>query len=124
MATQTKSDPIETATEKVAEFNDKAAENGRKASAAYLDSYEKAVVQFADGYEKAATATKIEWLSDRRCHAGRLRPRGHQGVHERRARPRRPLSTFAARSLLLRRYLSRGAHKGTAAQCFLATNAS
>ena len=30
---------------------------------AYLDSYEKAVVQIADGYEKAATATKLEWLS-------------------------------------------------------------
>ena len=101
MATQTKTDPIDTATEKVAEFNEKAtakvaefnekaAENGRKAGAAYLDSYEKAVVQFADGYEKAAGATKIEWLADRRRHAGRLRPRGHQGLHERRARPRRP----------------------------------
>src|SRR3954465_7750808 len=66
MATQTKNDTndtIETATEKGAEFTDKAPQNSRKAGAAYLDSYEKAVVQFADGYEKAATATRIEWLS-------------------------------------------------------------
>jgi hypothetical protein len=62
MATQTKTDPIETATAKVAEFNEKAAENGKKASAAYLDSYEKVVAQFVDGYEKAAGATNIEWL--------------------------------------------------------------
>jgi hypothetical protein len=61
--TQTKSDPIETAAEKVAEFNDKAVENGKKATATYLDTYEKAVVQLADGSEKAATATRIEWLS-------------------------------------------------------------
>ena len=62
MATQTKTDPIETAAEKVAEFNQKATENGKKASAAYLDSYEKVVAQFVDGYEKAAGATRIEWL--------------------------------------------------------------
>ena len=51
MATQTKSNPVETATERVtelnekaaerfAEFNEKAAASGRKASAAYLGSYE------------------------------------------------------------------------------------
>ena len=67
-ASQTKSHPvadsIETAAErKVAELNDKTVENGKKAGAAYIDSYEKAVVQLADGYEKAAGATKIEWLS-------------------------------------------------------------
>ena len=91
--TQSKTDPIETATAKVTEFNEKAIENGKTAGAAYLDSYEKAVVQIADGYEKAATATKIEWLVDGRRDAGRLRPRGHQGLHRRRARTRRPLST-------------------------------
>ena len=64
MATaQSKTDPIETATARVTEFNEKAIENGKTAGAAYLDSYEKAVVQIADGYEKAATASKIEWLS-------------------------------------------------------------
>ena len=47
-ATQTKTTPppteaIENATERVAEFNEKAPENGKKAGAAYLDSYEKAV---------------------------------------------------------------------------------
>jgi hypothetical protein len=64
MATaQSKTDPIETATARVTEFNEKAIENGKTAGAAYLDSYEKAVVQIADGYEKAATASKIDWLS-------------------------------------------------------------
>src|SRR3954462_3224071 len=73
MATTTKTDPIDTATEKVAEFNEKtsakvaelnekAAENGRKAGAAYLDSYERVVFQCADGDEKPAGATKVEWL--------------------------------------------------------------
>ena len=67
MATQSKSNPvtetIETATERVAELNGKALESGRKAGAAYRDSYEKAVVQIADGYEKAVGSTNIEWLS-------------------------------------------------------------
>jgi hypothetical protein len=67
MAAQTKTDPItdsiETAAERVAELNDKAVQNGRKAGLAYLDTYEKAVVQIADGYEKAANATHIEWIS-------------------------------------------------------------
>ena len=92
MATQTKTDPIETATARVAEFNEKAVENSKTAGAAYLDSYEKAVAQIADGYEKAAGATKIEWLVDGRRDAGRLRPRDHQGLHGRRARARRPLA--------------------------------
>ena len=56
MATQTKTDPItesvETAAERVAELNEKAVANGKKAGAAYLSSY-----------EKAAGATKVEWLA-------------------------------------------------------------
>jgi hypothetical protein len=75
MAPQTKAnpldDPVGTATERVAEFNEKvlelnqkAATNGRKAGAAYLSSYEKAVVSFADSYERAAGATKVGWVSD------------------------------------------------------------
>ena len=56
MATQTKSNPvtdtIETATERLAELNEKAAANSRKASAAYLSSY-----------EKAAGASRVEWLN-------------------------------------------------------------
>ena len=64
MATaQSKTDPIETATAKVTEFNEKAIENSKTAGAAYLDSYEKAITQITDGFEKAAGATKIEWLA-------------------------------------------------------------
>ena len=52
MATQTKTDPItesvETAAERVAELNEKAVANGKKAGAAYLSSYEKAVLSLAD----------------------------------------------------------------------------
>ena len=67
-ATQTKStnpvtDSLEGAAERVLEFNEKALENGKKAQAAYLTSYEKAVVQIADSYEKAAGATNIEWIT-------------------------------------------------------------
>ena len=67
MATQTNTNPIvdsvETATERVAELNEKAVANGKKAGAVYLSSYEKAVVSFADTYEKAAGATKVEWFA-------------------------------------------------------------
>ena len=90
--TQTKTDPIETATARVAEFNEKAVENGKTAGAAYLDSYEKAVAQIADGYEKAAARHEDRVALDGRRDAGRLRPRGHQGLHGRRARARRSLS--------------------------------
>jgi hypothetical protein len=37
--------------------------NGRKASTAYLTSYENAVLSFADSYEKAAGATRVEWVA-------------------------------------------------------------
>jgi hypothetical protein len=67
MATaQTKDNPViesvETAAERVAELNEKAVANGKKAGTAYLNSYEKAVLKVADSYEKAAGATKVEWL--------------------------------------------------------------
>jgi hypothetical protein len=55
MATQTKSNPV-------TDFNEKAVQNGKKAGAAYLDSYETAVITLADSYEKAASATKIDWI--------------------------------------------------------------
>ena len=61
MATQTKDNPViesvETAAERVAELNEKAVANGKKAGTAYLNSYEKAVLSFADSYEK------VEWLA-------------------------------------------------------------
>jgi hypothetical protein len=67
MATQTKSDPvtetIETATGRIAELNEKAVANSRKAGAAYLTSYENAVLSLADSYEKAAGATRVQWVS-------------------------------------------------------------
>ena len=75
MATQTPTaqikDSIEAAAgrvselnEKVTELNEQAVANGRKAGAAYLASYEKAVVSIADSYERAAGATKVDWVSD------------------------------------------------------------
>ena len=81
MPTQTKSNPIdesvEAATERVAELNEKVVElnekavaNGRKAGAAYLTSYERAVVALADLLP-----------ARRRCHQGRLDRRG--GGHPR-----------------------------------------
>jgi hypothetical protein len=64
--TQTKDSPIiesvETAAERVAELSEKAVANGKKAGAAYLASYERAVLSVADSYEKAGGATKVEWL--------------------------------------------------------------
>jgi hypothetical protein len=67
MATQDKSQPagdtIETAAERLAELNEKAAANSRKATTAYLTSYENAVVSLADTYEKAAGASRVEWVS-------------------------------------------------------------
>jgi hypothetical protein len=68
MPTPTKTDPVtesvETAAERIAELNEKAVVNGKKAGAAYLSSYEKAVVSLADSYEKAAGATKVEWIAN------------------------------------------------------------
>jgi hypothetical protein len=68
MPTQTKTDPViesvETAAERVAELNEKAVVNGKKAGAAYLSSYEKAVLSLADSYEKAAGATNVEWIAN------------------------------------------------------------
>jgi hypothetical protein len=66
MPTQPKSDPvtdsIEAATERLTELNEKAAANSRKAGAAYLSSYENAVLSLADSYEKAAGASRVEWV--------------------------------------------------------------
>jgi hypothetical protein len=68
MATQSKDtnpvvESVESAAERVAELNEKAVANGKKAGTAYLSSYEKTVVSLADTYEKAAGATKVEWLA-------------------------------------------------------------
>jgi len=67
MATQSKTsitDTLEGAATRVEEINERTAEKGRKASIAYLNTYEKAVVSLADSYEKAVGATKIEWLTN------------------------------------------------------------
>ena len=67
MPTQTKTTPvtesIDAAAERVAELNEKAVANGKKASAAILDTYEKAVVSFTESYEKAAGTTKLDWIA-------------------------------------------------------------
>jgi hypothetical protein len=63
MPTQTKSDPISDATEKVTALGEKAVENGKKASSVLLDSYEKTVVALADSYVKAARSTNVDWIS-------------------------------------------------------------
>jgi hypothetical protein len=64
--TQSKTNPvnetIDAATERVVELNEKAVANGKKASGAVLDTYEKAVVSFTESYEKAAGATKVDWI--------------------------------------------------------------
>ncbi len=66
MATQTKSSPvtetIDAATERVVELNEKAVANGKKTSAAILDTYERAVISLTDSYEKAAGTTKVDWI--------------------------------------------------------------
>ena len=66
MATQSKANPvtesIDAASERVVELNEKAVVNGKKASAAILDTYEKTVVSFTDSYEKAAGTTKVDWI--------------------------------------------------------------
>ena len=63
MATQTKNDPIEAAAEQVAGLSEKAVASGKKASEAYLSSYEKTVIALADQYEKATGASKIDWVA-------------------------------------------------------------
>jgi hypothetical protein len=67
MPSQTKSDPItesvEAAAERVADLQEKSVARSKKASEAYLSSYERAVVALADSYEKAAGATHIEWVA-------------------------------------------------------------
>ncbi len=67
MPTQTKSDPItesvEAAAERVADLHEKSVASGKKASEAYLSSYEKVVVALADTYEKATGASNIEWVA-------------------------------------------------------------
>src|SRR5215207_7069598 len=64
MATQSKTTPvtetIDAATERVVELNEKAVANGKKAGAAALETYEKAVVSFTESYEKAAGATAVD----------------------------------------------------------------
>jgi 3-methyladenine DNA glycosylase AlkD len=66
MPTQSKANPvtesIDAASERVVELNEKAVANGKKAGAAALDSYEKAVVSVTESYEKAAGATKVDWI--------------------------------------------------------------
>ena len=66
MTTQ-KSDPItesaEAVAERVADLHQKSVAQSKKASEAYLSSYEKAVVALADTYEKATGASKIEWVA-------------------------------------------------------------
>jgi hypothetical protein len=65
MATQTQNsvtDNLEGAAAKVGELNERAVETGRKASVAYIDSYEKAAMALADSIEKAGGATKVDWL--------------------------------------------------------------
>ena len=67
MTTQSKTsitDKFEGAATRVEEINERTAEMGRKASLAYLNTYEKAVVSLADSYEKALGATKIDWLTN------------------------------------------------------------
>ncbi len=67
MATQSKNsiaDKFEGAATRVEEINERTAEKGRKASVAYLNTYEKAVVSLADFYEKAFGATRIDWLTN------------------------------------------------------------
>ena len=67
MPAQTKSDPItesvDAAAERVADIHEKSVATTKKASEAYLSSYEQAVLALADTYEKATGATKIEWVA-------------------------------------------------------------
>ena len=72
MATQSKTtqsnksitDKFEGAAIRIEDINERTAERGRKASVAYLNTYEKAVVSLADLYEKAVGATRIDWLTN------------------------------------------------------------
>jgi hypothetical protein len=67
MPTQTKStsvpDSIEVIGERLAELNEKAVSNSKKAGAIYMDSYEKGVLALVDSYEKAAGTTRLDWLT-------------------------------------------------------------
>ena len=48
----------------VEEFNEKAIEDRKQAWAAYIDTYEKAVLTAADLHEQSARATDIEWVKN------------------------------------------------------------
>ena len=91
MATQTKTDPIETATAKVAEFNEKAdrerQEGQRRLPRLLREGRRPVRRRLREGRRRDPHRVAV----DGRRHAGRLHPRDHQGVHERRARARRSL---------------------------------
>jgi len=62
--TQTKpAEEFEAATERVREYNDKAADVSKKLSGTLVDTYEKYSLTLADAGQKAAEATNVEWLT-------------------------------------------------------------
>ena len=78
MPTQSKSDPItdsvQEATQRVSELHEKAVAQSKKASEAYLSSYEQAVVTLVDQYEKATSASQRRVGREHRQPAGRRDP--------------------------------------------------
>ena len=53
----------ENAAERVRELSEQAVDSGKKAGAAHLSSYEKAVLSGVDAYEQAASGTKLDWVA-------------------------------------------------------------
>jgi hypothetical protein len=67
MPTQTKSDPITDSVQGAArgltEYGEQAVAASKKATEAYLSSYESSMVKLADAYEQAISATKVDWVA-------------------------------------------------------------
>ena len=98
MATQTKTDPItesvETAAERVAELNEKAVANGKKASAAILDTYEKAVVSFTEsGRAPCYRRGRRDWRVGGTDHRGATHLTAAAPGHSPQAAEERPCPT-------------------------------
>jgi hypothetical protein len=64
MATQTRNQNAEQATERIAEINDQVLDFGRKASLGAVEAYETTWSTVADYQDKVAESTQVDWIAD------------------------------------------------------------
>jgi hypothetical protein len=64
MATQTRNQNAEQATERIAEINDQVLDFGRKAGLGAVEAYETTWSTVADYQDKVAESTQVDWIAD------------------------------------------------------------